>query len=125
MNRSVNQSQSITDKHRARYGNRWASIDFFINKHINLREFQMTPMSCKVGVLRIGKTDIVMEYKDLKNVSMYIKHVRFLNRKATHKISIQILGKDLSVTQHELFRIYETLQDTQDTVLKAYRLGIL
>jgi hypothetical protein len=122
---SINHSFGITDKFRARYGETWASIDFFPSQ-LNLELYRMDPMGYIVGTLQIAKTKINIAYRDLAKLESIIAELmesnsRIKDKSYMHPVSIN--GYKFELKKHEISRLYETIVDSKITVNRKYEMG--
>lgn len=124
---SINQPWAISDKFRAKYGDLWADIDFETNK-VSRKLFQDDPMGTTVGTLIFGNQKIKMTFRDLKRTKIYLSNfiddLYYETYDKDTKFEIQINKHNLTVQRRHITRLYETVTDAVDTVMKSYELGL-
>ena len=104
MTKSVNQSWSVSQKFRTRYGSTWADLDFFFKDKVSAESF---------------KTDLIN----------YSKKATKLGG-ATHrsdlseKFDFEVRSKNIQLNRQEINRLRETLDDALVTVQRSYELGL-
>jgi hypothetical protein len=128
MTTSINQPWAISDKMRNRYGNTWADLDFTFEPKISAEIFGEDPMNVIMGSIHIVTTSIPMRYKDLIS---YTKSVGTLSTNLyserigkTETFEVSIKGRVFMLNRMEIGKLYETLNDSTNTALKAYALGL-
>ncbi len=121
---SVNQPWAISDKHRARYGNTWADMDFEV-KQLPAQAFQDNPMSVVIGTLIVAGRKVDVTLTDLTNVQTFLESVIaqiYSSEATTHEVRIKSTYVHLNVT--EINRLIETINDSITTVTRKYQLGL-
>ena len=124
---SINHPWSISDKHRARYGDTWADIDFVFAERILNEQFRMDPMNTVIGDIHVCNQQISMAYRDLL---AYSKSVRTLVNEAnligsnTDSYPVQLKHKVVNLTRIELVKLAETFNDAATSAMRGYELGL-
>ena len=126
MLKTVNQSWSISQKFRDRYGSTWADMDFFFKDKVYAETFKADPMNTEVGKLQLAGMSIPFKYKDL------LSHSKVAAKVVTHchradiseKFEIDIKSKIHLLNKQEINRLRETLDDAIVTVQRSYELGL-
>lgn len=128
MLKSINQPWAISDKFANRYGETWTKLDFIFEDKISEENFKTDPMNCTIGTLYVAGQRIVMRYKDLvsysKSLETLTANMYALKPKKTDVFSIDIKGRTLMLTKHEVAKLNETLTDTLNVTMKNYELGL-
>jgi hypothetical protein len=122
---SINHSFGISDKFRARYGETWASIDFF-PANINLDLYKLDPMGYIVGILQIANTKINIAYRDLAKLESVLVELMESNshvKDKSYTYTVSINGCKFELKKHEISRLYETITDSKITVNRKYEMG--
>ena len=121
---SLNQPWAISDKHRERYGNTWADIDFEF-KQVSEKKFQDEPYSTVVGTLSVANQHVDVTMKDLVNIQNNLKNMipeSIALPISTHEVRIKTAYVHLNVT--EMNRVYETVDDAITSIQRKYQLGL-
>jgi hypothetical protein len=128
MYNSINHPWAIGDKQRARYGNVWADMDFVFHDQIKRDIFKEDPMNTSMGHLELFKQRIMLRYKDLiflsKQLQEQYNEAKILRQPKDYPISITIKNNQYSLTQHELSKLIDTLNEAEVTSMRAYSLGL-
>ena len=128
MTTSINQPWAISDKMRNRYGNTWADLDFTFEPKISAEIFREDPMNVTMGSLNVVTTQIPMRYKDLisysKSVGLVLTTVYEENAAKGTTYEVSIKGREFMLNRIEITKLYETLNDSLNTAIKAYELGL-
>lgn len=126
--KSINHPWGVSDEFRTRYGNTWADLDFTFEPKISAEIFGEDPMNVIMGSIHIVTTSIPMRYKDLIS---YTKSVGTLSTNLyserigkTETFEVSIKGRVFMLNRMEIGKLYETLNDSTNTALKAYALGL-
>lgn len=124
---SINQPWAISDKYRAKYGDLWADIDFEMNR-VSRKLFSDDPMNTIVGALMFGNQRIKMTLRDLKRSKIYLSNfmdeLYYEKYDRDTKFEIEIKNHTLTVQRRHITRLYETITDSIDSVMKSYELGL-
>ena len=128
MTTSINQPWAISDKMRNRYGNTWADLDFTMEPKISADNFREDPMNVTIGSLNIVSTQIPLRYKDLitysKSVGVVLSNA-YGETASTEKLyTVSIKGREFMLNRIELAKLHDTLNDSLNTAIKAYELGL-
>ena len=128
MTTSINQPWAISEKHRSRYGNTWADLDFTMQPKISAEIFHDDPMNVMMGSLHIVNTSIPMRYKDLiaytKSVGILAGNLSAERPAKTETFEVSIKSSVFMLTKTEIGKLYETLNDATNTAARAYELGL-
>lgn len=124
--KSVNQSWSISDKQRARYGNTWADLDFIFADKISETSYREDLMNTNIGVLHVAGTAIPMTYKDMLAVSKTATEASAKTYKMPReeKFAIRIKSYTILLRPIEINRLCETMDDALITSQRGYELGL-
>ena len=128
MTNSINHPWAISDKFIQKYGETWANIDFVFEDKISAENFKTDPMNCSIGTLTAAGQTIKMRYKDLvsytKNLDTYTSNMYASRPTKTETFSIEIKGRTLMLTKHEVAKLNETLTDALTVTMRSYELGL-
>ncbi len=126
MLKTVNQSWSVSEKFRDRYGSTWADMDFFFKDKVYAETFKADPMNTEVGKLQLAGMSIPFKFKDLISHSKVAARVGTLSYKAdlSEKFEVDIKNKTFLLNRQEINRLRETIDDAVVTVQRSYELGI-
>ena len=126
MLKTVNQSWSISEKFRDRFGSTWADMDFFFKDKVYAETFKDDPMNTEVGKLQLAGMSIPFKFKDLLSHSKVAAKAGMLSYKAdiSEKFEIDIKSKIHLLNKQEINRLRETLDDAIVTVQRSYELGL-
>ncbi len=126
MLKTVNQSWSISQKFRDRYGSTWADIDFFFKDRVYAESFKSDPMNTEVGKLQLSGMSIPFKFKDVISHSKLLSRMVNLSYKAdlSEKFEVDIKNKTFFLNRQEISRLRETLDDTLATIQRSYELGL-
>ena len=126
MLKTVNQSWSISQKFRDRYGSTWADIDFFFKDRVYAESFKSDPMNTEVGKLQLSGMSIPFKFKDVISHSKLLSRMVNLSYKAdlSEKFEVDIKNKTFLLNRQEISRLRETLDDTLATIQRSYELGL-
>ena len=128
MTTSINHPWAISDKFRSRYGELWASIDFEFQPKISKENFKTDPMNVMVGELKIGKQTIPMRFKDLlsysKSIDILLSNAYSENTSKTATYEVSIRRNTFSLTKTEIGRLADTLNESVNSTMRGYELGL-
>jgi len=128
MTTSINQPWAISDKMRNRYGNTWADLDFTFEPKISAEVFREDPMNVTMGSLHIVTTSIPMRYKDLisytKSIGTLSANLYAERPAKTETFEVSIKGRVFMLTATEIGKLFETLNDSLNSAIKGYELGL-
>jgi len=126
MLKTVNQSWSVSEKFRDRYGSTWADMDFFFKDKVYAETFKADPMNTEVGKLQLAGMSIPFKFKDLISHSKVAARAGTLSYKAdlSEKFEVDIKNKTFLLNRQEINRLRETIDDAVVTVQRSYELGI-
>lgn len=124
--KSVNQSWSISDKQRARYGNIWADLDFIFADKISETSYREDLMNTNIGALHIAGAVIPMTYKDMLTLSKSATEAsaKTYRMPREEKVEIRIKSSTLMLRPLEINRLCETMDDALTTTHRGYELGL-
>ena len=128
MTRSINQPWAISEKYINRYGSIWANLDFIFEEKISAENFKTDPMNCTIGQLNIAGHQLKMRYKDLisysKSINTLTNNINGSRVSKTDQFTIDIKGRAILLTKHEISKLNETINDALDVALRSYELGL-
>ena len=126
MTKSVNQSWSVSQKFRTRYGSTWADLDFFFKDKVSADSFKTDPMNTNIGSLQIAGTSIPFRYKDLINYSKKATKLGGATHRSnlSEKFDFEVQSKNIQLNRQEINRLRETLDDALVTIQRSYELGL-
>ena len=128
MLKSINQPWAISEKFKQRYGDTWTNMDFVFEDKIYAENFKTDPMNCSIGTLTAAGQTIKMRYKGLvsytKNLDTYTSNMYASRPTKTETFSIEIKGRTLMLTKHEVAKLNETLTDALTVTMRSYELGL-
>lgn len=126
MTKSVNQSWSVSQKFRTRYGSTWADLDFFFKDKVSAGSFKTDPMNTNIGSLQIAGTSIPFRYKDLINYAKKATKLGGATYRSdlSEKFDFEVRSKNIRLNRQEINRLRETLDDALVTVQRSYELGL-
>jgi hypothetical protein len=126
MLKTVNQSSSVSDKFRDRYGSTWADMDFIFKDKIYTSSFKSDPFQTIVGTLQLAGTYTIFTYKDLVQNSRVVSELsaEMSQLDIAEKFELTIKSKSVLLNRQEICRLAETLNDALLTVDRAYALGL-
>ena len=128
MLKSINQPWAISEKYANRYGITWTNLDFVFEDKISEENFKTDPMNCTIGTLHVSGQKISMRYKDLisyaKQISTFTNNMYATRPKKTDQFSIDVKGRTLLLSKHEIAKLNETLNDALDVSMRNYELGL-
>jgi len=124
---SINQPWAISDKHRAKYGDLWADIDFEM-KTVSRKLFHDDPMNTIIGTLIFGNSKIKMTQRDLERSKQYltnfINDLYYEKYDRDTKFDIRIKDHNLTASRRHITRLYETISDSLESIIRSYQLGL-
>jgi hypothetical protein len=127
MTNTVNQSWAIPEKFINRYGKIWAELDFEINPKLSNYAFRNDPLNTIVGTLLICQKRIPLKYKQLVKslnvIDQYISDIHFNKVNKTATTAVKVFNNTFYLKKHEITKLYETITDSCDTIMKSYQLG--
>ena len=128
MIKTVNQSWATPDKLIKRYGKTWAELDFEINPSISNYAFKNNPLDTIVGTLVLDRKRIPLKYKQLVNsitaMEYYISEIHFNKPEKDEKLEVSIFNNTFYLKKHEITKLFQTITDSCDTIMKSYKLGL-
>ncbi len=128
MYNSINHPWSIGDKQRQKYGDTWADMDFVFHTKIMTDTFKEDPMNTTVGQLNLFNQHIDLRYKDLLNIPKILQEqyneTRMMRMAQDYQIAITIRNAQFTLTQHELRKLIETLNEAAISTMRGYELGL-
>ena len=124
MTHSINHPWAISEKHRNRYGDLWANLDFVFANKISNDLFKEDPMNTHIGHLEIVNQKIKMRYKDLiilsKNLQEKYNNMLFDKNSKNQTYPVDIKGQIFQLKRHEFSRLTETISEATESTLKGY-----
>ena len=128
MTHSINHPWAISEKHRNRYGDLWANLDFVFANKISNDLFKEDPMNTHIGHLEIVNQKIKMRYKDLiilsKNLQEKYNNMLFDKNSKNQTYPVDIKGQIFQLKRHEFSRLTETISEATESTLKGYEVGL-
>jgi hypothetical protein len=128
MTHSINHPWGISEKHRNRYGELWANLDFVFADKISNDLFKEDPMNTHIGHLEIVNQKIKMRYKDLiflsKNLQEKYNNMIFDKNSKDQTYPIDIKGQTFQLKRHEFSRLTETISEATESTLRGYEVGL-
>jgi hypothetical protein len=128
MTNSINHPWGISEKHRSRYGELWANLDFVFADKISNDLFKEDPMNTHIGHLEIVNQKIKMRYKDLiflsKNLQEKYNNMLFDKNSKDQTYPIDIKGQTFQLKRHEFSRLTETIAEATESTLRGYEVGL-
>lgn len=123
---SINHAYAISDKHIARYGKTWASIDFEISSKISEHAFRTDLANTHVGHFCIYNQRIAMTMRDVMQLNSQLNTIVTdqLNKTSNQLIDVKIKSYQFSLNRTELNRVCETVSDANSSIMKGYQLGL-
>jgi hypothetical protein len=126
--KTINQSWAIPDNFKERYGRIWSELDFEINPRLSNYAFNNDPMNTIVGTLILDKKRISVKYKQLlgaiSTTQQYVSDVFFNKPAKEETMEITIFNNTFYLRKHEINKLAQTIQDSCDTIMKSYKLGL-
>jgi len=126
--KSINNSWAIPDSMIARYGKTWANIDFEMNPRISNYAFSIDPFNTNVGQLCLNDKKLDANLKQLRTLKTILEHVlvdvKLLHGGSSNSIEVSVLNNTFYLKSREITRLYETVEDTLQTIMKSYKLGL-
>jgi hypothetical protein len=121
---SINHPAAISDKHRARYGDIWADMDFEM-KQVSEKVFHDNPTTVPIGFLIVAGRRIEMTLNDLNVMQMNMETIiseAYAAPTTPREVRIKSTYVHLNIT--EINRLYETINDAVTTINRKYQLGL-
>jgi len=126
--KTVNQSWAIPNSMIERYGRNWATIDFEINPRLSNYAINNDPLNVVVGQICLCNKKLDVSLKQLKILKTMLEHtivdIQLLHSDKSKEIEVMILNKPFYLKSREITRLYETINDSIDTIQKSYRIGL-
>lgn len=126
--KSVNNPWAIPDSMVKRYGKTWANIDFEVNPRLSNYALYNDPMNTIVGQLCLNGKKLSASMKQLRTLKTVLEHVlidiKLLHGNTNNSIDVSILNNTFYLKSREITRIYETIEDSINTINKSYKLGL-
>lgn len=123
---SINHPWAISEKHVARYGKTWASIDFEISTKISEHAFRTDLSNTHVGHFCIYNQRIAMTMRDVMQLNTQLNTMLSdqTNKSFGQLTDIKIKSYQFTLNRTELNRVIETISDANSSIMKAYQLGL-
>jgi hypothetical protein len=126
--KSVNNSWAIPDSMVERYGKTWANIDFEVNPRLSNYALYNDPMNTIVGQLCLNGKKLDASMKQLRTLKTVLEHVlvdiKLLHGNTNSSIDVPVLNNTFYLKSREITRLYETIEDSINTINKSYKLGL-
>lgn len=126
--KSVNNSWAIPDSMVDRYGKTWANIDFEVNPRLSNYALYNDPMNTIVGQLCLNGKKLDASMKQLRTLKTVLEHVlvdiKLLHGNTNSSIDVPVLNNTFYLKSREITRLYETIEDSINTINKSYKLGL-
>ena len=126
--KSVNNSWAIPDSMVERYGKTWANIDFEVNPRLSNYALYNDPMNTIVGQLCLNGKKLDASMKQLRTLKTVLEHVlvdiKLLHGNTNGSIDVPVLNNTFYLKSREITRLYETIEDSINTINKSYKLGL-
>lgn len=126
--KTINQSWAIPESMINRYGKNWASIDFEINPKVSNYAFRNDPLNTIIGQVCLCNKRLDANLKQLKTLKTMLEHtlvdIQLLHSDKSKIIEVTVLNKTFYLNSREVTRLYETINDSIDTIHKSYKLGL-
>ena len=126
--KSVNNSWAIPDSMVERYGKTWANIDFEVNPRVSNYALYNDPMNTIVGQLCLNGKKLDASMKQLRTLKTVLEHVlvdiKLLHGNTNSSIDVPVLNNTFYLKSREITRLYETIEDSINTINKSYKLGL-
>ena len=85
-------------------------------------------MNTIVGSLILDRKRISVKYKQLlgatTTMSQYVSDVFFNKPSKTETMEVTIFNNTFYLKKHEIGKLAQTIQDSCDTIMKSYKLGL-
>ena len=124
---SINHPWAISDKIRSRYGEVWSNLDFVFLDKISKEAFKTDPLNTNIGHLHIYNQQLNMTYKDLINYSKTIRiatNEAYVNGDKHSIFNVRVKSQTFTLTRHELAKLADTLEESHESAMRAYELGL-
>jgi len=126
--KTINQSWAIPNSMIERYGKNWATIDFEINPKLSNYLFRNDPLNITVGQICLCNKKLDASLKQLRSLKTMLEHtlvdIQLLHSDKSKEIEVMILNKPFYLKSREITRLYETINDSIDTIQKSYKIGL-
>jgi wobble nucleotide-excising tRNase len=126
--KTINQSWAIPNSMIERYGKNWATIDFEINPKLSNYLFRNDPLNINVGQICLCNKKLDASLKQLRSLKTMLEHtlvdIQLLHSDKSKEIEVIVLNKPFYLKSREITRLYETINDSIDTIQKSYKIGL-
>ena len=126
--KTINQSWAIPNSMIERYGKNWATIDFEINPKLSNYLFRNDPLNITVGQICLCNKKLDASLKQLRSLKTMLEHtlvdIQLLHSDKSKEIEVIVLNKPFYLKSREITRLYETINDSIDTIQKSYKIGL-
>jgi len=126
--KTINQSWAIPNSMIERYGKNWATIDFEINPKLSNYLFRNDPLNITVGQICLCNKKLDASLKQLRSLKTMLEHtlvdIQLLHSDKSKEIEVMVLNKPFYLKSREITRLYETINDSIDTIQKSYKIGL-
>ena len=126
--KTINQSWAIPNSMIERYGKNWATIDFEINPKLSNYLFRNDPLNITVGQICLCNKKLDASLKQLRSLKTMLEHtlvdIQLLHSDKSKEVEVIVLNKPFYLKSREITRLYETINDSIDTIQKSYKIGL-
>ena len=126
--KTINQSWAIPNSMIERYGKNWATIDFEINPKLSNYLFRNDPLNITVGQICLCNKKLDASLKQLRSWKTMLEHtlvdIQLLHSDKSKEVEVIVLNKPFYLKSREITRLYETINDSIDTIQKSYKIGL-
>ena len=126
--KTINQSWAIPNSMIERYGRNWATIDFEINPKLSNYLFRNDPLNITVGQICLCNKKLDASLKQLRSLKTMLEHtlvdIQLLHSDKSKEVEVIVLNKPFYLKSREITRLYETINDSIDTIQKSYKIGL-